>query len=152
MLVIHAALFGLAVFISPRPYGSWDPIFALILGIMFDIVNPLLSLALFLGMMLQILTTCHEGLGSLSTRTVFLKGIVFAGLAFCWPFRLILPRNMWEVRPVQPVVLTTWYPLVGWACVNSVVVAGGSAILLCVAGKSDMEPSSTAERTALLAG
>ena len=39
---------------------------------------------------------------------------------------------MWRAG-TTPVVLTQWYPWVGWACVNNAVVAIGQGILLLLA-------------------
>lgn len=152
LLTIHAFLFALAVYISPYPYEQLDIAFNVTCGMIFFVVNPLLLLALLLSFLLQARATLNDGTDSLSKEAVLLQGIMFAGLAVTWPFRLILPQNMWEVRPADPVVLTTWYPWVGWACVNSAVVAVGSAMLLFIASKSNVQPGNTAERRALLAG
>lgn len=151
LLIVHAVLFALAVYISPRPQEAMDISFNIICGMIFFVVNPLLLLALLLSFLLQARATLDDGTGSLSNQTVLFQGMVFAGLAVTWPFRLILPQNMWEVRPLNPVVLTTWYPWVGWACVNSAVVAIGSVIFLFIASKSDVQSGSAAERRALLA-
>lgn len=54
--------------------------------------------------------------------------VVFLALAILWPFRLTLPQSLWEARPVQPVVVTAWYPAVGSVCVNGIVAVGAGAL------------------------
>lgn len=148
LLMLHAFLFLLSIPVGGR---HQDTIFIIICNLNAGIANPIITIAAAVAYMLQAIATNNaQGLGALSNLSLVLQVATFLALAVLWPFRLVLPENLWEVGP-QPVLWTQWYPWVGWACVNSAAVAIGQVGVLYVGlGLGDGNPRSASERQALL--
>ena len=133
--------------------GRYDDIvFNIIRNLNAGIANPILTLLGVVAFIIQARVTWRtQELDALSELTLALQVIIFLLLAVSWPFRLILPPNMWSLGH-QPAILLEWYPWVGWACVNSAVVAIGQATVLYVACQSRHSASSSvSERQHLVA-
>ena len=148
-LVLHALLFLVSLPIGGR---SEDIIFNIIRNINADVANPIFTLLAVVAFIIQARVTWGaQESDALSKSTVVLQIIIFLLLAILWPFRLILPDNMWQSRD-QPALLLKWYPWVGWACANSAVVAIGQATVLYAAyqGRDGNSPLA-GERQHLLA-
>jgi hypothetical protein len=165
-ILVHAAVSIFLAVIAGRPTDDWDWIDRLIFGIMFFANNyiaiPLSTLAICVAFAYQAResssctrvsaggTSRAGSRGALSTRALALQGIVSLALAVAWPWRFGFPRNLseggwWFV--------TVWYPLVGWACVNSFAAAVGQVSVLYVvtrAGSDGGADSPSGERRALL--
>ena len=111
-------------------------IFNIVRNINADIVNPLLTICAATAFIIQARTTRRvpRELDMLSESTLIFQTLLFLLLAISWPFRLILPENMWASGDWKAVLLS-WYPWVGWACVNSAVFAVGQAIVLYISWK-----------------
>lgn len=147
-LVGHAGLFLLAILVAGHPYDEYDPIFNIVSFLNFVFVQPLLTLCLAARFPLQAAVPQGES-SVLSKQALLFKGVVDMVLAFCWPFRLILPENMWESPREELALLTLWYPYVGWACVNAAVSGIVSLGLLWYMEESG-QPDEVSETSPLL--
>jgi hypothetical protein len=135
--VIHIALVLLSVPFTGEPE---DFTFSLVRFVNFMIIQPTLAILLVTSYVLQAsLTSKRHDPGTLSKQTLALQGAVFLALAIAWPFRLILPTNMWTLPRFRPAVINAWYPIVGWACVNSALSAVGSAYVLYYSSQAASE-------------
>lgn len=125
--ISHVLLFILSIPVGGR---SEDVIFNIIRNINAGIINPLFTLMAVVAFFLQARVMPPAGQpNALSKWTLDLHFLTFLLLAISWPFRLILPPNMWELGS-QPALLLEWYPWVGWACVNNAILAIGQGIIL----------------------
>ncbi|KAI9826471.1 MAG: hypothetical protein M1819_007364 [Sarea resinae] len=148
--ILHVLLFILSVAAGGRPQ---DVIFNIIRNINADIINPLFTLIAAVAFFFQARVMPPVGQpNGLSKWTLGLHFFTFLLLAISWPFRLILPPNMWKLGS-KPAILLEWYPWVGWACVNNAILAIGQGIMLLLyisrAG-CDGTIRSTDERRSLL--
>jgi hypothetical protein len=163
-ILLHAAVSIFLAVIAGRPTDDW--IDQLIFGIMFFANNyiaiPISTLAIGVAFAYQARESSSRNRdpaggtsrvgsrGALSTRALALQGIVSLALAVTWPWRFGFPRNLSEGGWW---VVAVWYPLVGWACVNSFVAAVGHFFVLYVvtsAGSDDGAGRMEGERRALL--
>lgn len=150
VLILHALLFILSVVAGGRPQ---DVVFNIIRNINAGIVNPLFTLIAAVSFFFQARVMPPAGQpNALSKWTLSLHFFIFLILAICWPFRLILPPNMWKLGG-KPAILLEWYPWVGWACVNNAIMAIGQGIMLLLytsRAESDNNITFTDERQSLL--
>ena len=149
LLILHAILFLFSLRVGGRPQSL---VFLSITGINADVANPLTTISTAIAFMHQASTMwMSQGPSVLSKTTLVLQVATFLALAVSWPFRLVLPENLWHLGE-QPALLMEWYPWVGWACVNNAVVAIGQATVLYVALRLDgRSTQSASERQVLLA-
>lgn len=125
--ILHVLLIIFSVFSGGRPD---DVFFNIIRNINAAIINPLFTLTVFIAFIFQARVIPPAGQPNvLSKWTLGLQFITFLLLAISWPFRLILPPNMWELGS-KPSILLEWYPWVGWACINSGILSIGQGIML----------------------
>lgn len=131
--ILHLLLFKFALIAGGRPE---DLVFNVIRNINAVIANYLFTFIAAVGFFFQarvIMQVPAGGQGqqpnALSKWTLGLQFFTFLLLAISWPFRLILPPNMWELG-MKPALLLEWYPWVGWACVNNAIMAIGQGIML----------------------
>jgi hypothetical protein len=137
-LSLQAFLFLISFPMGPsgETYSFW-----IIAGINATIVNPISTISIAAAVMLQARTTwMASGPGALSRMSLSLQVVTFMALSILWPMRLKLPPGLGEVG-TEPGLLTEWYAYVGWACVNSVVVALGQAVVLCASIRSGGDES-----------
>jgi hypothetical protein len=165
-ILVHAAVSIFLAMVAGRPTDDWDWIDQLIFGIMFFANNyiaiPLSTLAICAAFAYQAResssrnrdsaggTSRAGSRGALSTRALPLQGIVSLALAVTWPWRFGFPGDLSEGGWW---VVAVWYPLVGWACVNSFVAAVGQFFVLYVvtsAGSDGGAGRMRGERRALL--
>ncbi|KAJ6783247.1 hypothetical protein PWT90_07493 [Aphanocladium album] len=123
--ILHVVLFLLSIPIGGRPE---DIIFNIIRNINAGIINPLFTFIAAVAVVIQARAMPDQLMGC-SHRTLGAQSLTYLILAISWPFRLILPPNMWELGP-QPALLYGWYPWVGWACVNNAILAVGQGVML----------------------
>lgn len=124
---MHLLSFIFFAAVGGRPQ---DTILNIIRNINAAIVNPIFTLLAVVAFFFQASVTWPaRDLGVLSKPTLVLQFATFLLLAVSWPFRLILPSNMWRLGS-KPAVLMEWYPWVGWACVNNAVMAIGQGAML----------------------
>ncbi|TAQ89235.1 hypothetical protein B7494_g2442 [Chlorociboria aeruginascens] len=125
--ILHVLLFIFSVVAGGRPQ---DVFFNIIRNINAAIINPLFTLIAAVAFFFQARVTPPAGQSNaLSKWTLGLHFLIFLLLAISWPFRLILPPNMWKLGS-KPAILLQWYPWVGWACVNNAILAIGQGIML----------------------
>jgi hypothetical protein len=102
-------------------------------------VNPITTISMAAAFLLQARTTwMASGPKALSRTSLALQVATFAALSIFWPMRLKLPPGLGKIS-TRPGLLTEWYAYVGWACVNSVVVALGQAVVFCASVRSGDE-------------
>ena len=125
--IAYVLLFILAIVAGGRPQ---DLVFNIIRNLNAKIANPIFTLLATVAFFFQAsITWPARDLGVLSKGTLSLQCIIYLLLAVSWPFRLILPPNMWLLGS-KPTLLMEWYPWVGWACVNNTIIAIGQGALL----------------------
>lgn len=125
--VSHVLLFILSVAVGGRPQ---DVFFNIIRNINAAIINPLVTLLVAIAFFFQVCVKPPAGQpNALSKWTFGLQFFTFLLLAISWPFRLILPPNMWKLGS-KPAILLEWYPWVGWASVNNAILSIGQGIAL----------------------
>lgn len=150
LLILHVLLFILSVAAEGRPE---DVVFNIIRNINAAVINPLFALMTIVAFFYQARVVPSAGQpNALSNRTLGLHFFTFLLLAISWPFRLILPPNMWQLGS-KPAILLEWYPWVGWACVNNAIFAiGQGMILLLYSGRMGFDGTSrfTDERRPLI--
>ncbi|KAF4633686.1 hypothetical protein G7Y89_g4418 [Cudoniella acicularis] len=131
--ILHVLLFVLSVAATVGDKGDdLFSVFNIIRNINAGIVNPLFALITAFAFFFQVKVTPPVGQPNVwSNWTLGLQSFTFLLLAILWPFRLILPPNMWQLGS-KPAILMAWYPWVGWACVNNAILAIGQGIMLCI--------------------
>lgn len=98
-------------------------------------INPLFTIATGVAYGLQASATgAPQDRTALSRMTIVLQIIVFLALAVLWPVRLRLPQNRKSDDDLPVWLVYGWYPLVGWPCVNSALIAVGQCIVLYAVG------------------
>jgi len=129
-------LLHILLFIFSAVAGAGDPgddafsFFNIVRNINAAIINPLFTLLAVIAFFFQVRVIPPADQPNVSSKwTLGLQFFTFLLLAISWPFRLILPPNMWKLG-AKPAILTEWYPWVGWACVNNAVMAVGQGVLL----------------------
>jgi len=131
LLLLHAMLF----FLYP-PFGgdANEYAFFLIAGFDYYIVNPLTTISIVIALVNQTRMTWEpQGRPALSPTTLALQAVLYLGLAIAWPYRLVLPPELWSWETISfDFIYSEWYPMVGWACVNSAVLALGQAVVFFV--------------------
>lgn len=151
LLTLHASLCIFWALLAGTPRDDWlDLPFVTIMGVNQYVINPIISIATAMAFVVQHGTTRDvEGQSALTRTTLLPHLLVFLALAVSWPFRFQVPQNL--LVQDNWWILTEWYPLVGWTCVNNAVIAFGQGILLyAMAGRSDGGVQSNREREALL--
>lgn len=123
--ILHIVLFILSVEIGGRPQ---DVVFNIIRNINARVINTLFTLITAVAVFIQARAMPDQLMGW-SQWTLGLQSFTYLILAISWPFRLILPPNMWQLGS-KPVLLLEWYPWVGWACVNNAILAIGQGMIL----------------------
>ncbi|RFU26465.1 hypothetical protein B7463_g9859, partial [Scytalidium lignicola] len=123
--ILHIVLFTLSVAIGGRPQ---DIVFNIIRNINAAVINPLFTLIAAVTVFIQARAMPDQLMGW-SQWTLGLQSFTYLILAISWPFRLILPPNMWQLGS-KPALLLEWYPWVGWACVNNAILAIGQGMIL----------------------
>lgn len=118
------------------PKGPVDDLaFNLMRNLHAVIANYVFTFLLTMSFLFQVhIMPSYGQTNALSKWTLALQSFTFLLLAISWPFRLILPPNMWE-HGLKPAVLMEWYPWVGWACVNSAIMAIGQGVLLFISSR-----------------
>jgi hypothetical protein len=113
-------------------------------------INPIITITTVVAFALQFETAqATQGWSALNGATLLPQIVVFSALAVSWPFRFKVPPNLRSEGSVW--LLTEWYPLVGWTCINNSIVAIGQAIVLyAVLGGSAGRARLGSEREALL--
>ncbi|CRG87374.1 hypothetical protein PISL3812_04391 [Talaromyces islandicus] len=125
--ILHVLLFIISI---PAGGRAQDLVFTVIININATIINPFFSLLAAAALFFQARVVPPAGQPNvLSKWTLGLQCFTFLLLAISWPFRLILPDNMWKNGP-QPALYLGWYPWVGWATVNNAILAIGQGITL----------------------
>jgi hypothetical protein len=137
----------LSVAIGGRPQ---DVVFNIIRNINAAVMNPLFTLMAAVTVYTQARSMPDQPMGW-SQWALGLQSFTYLLLAISWPFRLILPPNMWQLGS-KPALLLEWYPWVGWACVNNTILAIGQGIILflSISRVVDGKSSLTDERRSLL--
>lgn len=148
--ILHVLLFSLSVMAGGR---ADDVVFNIIRNINAGIINPFFTLIAAVAFFFQarVMTAVGQP-NALSKWTLGLHFLTFLLLATSWPFRLILPPNMWQLG-AKPAILLEWYPWVGWACVNNAVLAIGQGTMMLLYIRSmtfDGDVRITPERQHLL--
>jgi hypothetical protein len=123
--ILHIVLLTLSVAIGGRPQ---DIVFNIIRNINAAVINPLFTLIAAVTVIIQARAMPDQLMGR-SQWTLGLQSFTYLILAISWPFRLILPPNMWQLGS-KPALLLEWYPWVGWACVNNAILAIGQGMIL----------------------
>lgn len=148
--ILHIVLFTLSVPIGGRPQ---DIVFNIIRNINAAVINPLFTLIAAVSIFIQAraMPAMPDQLMGWSQWTLGLQSLTYLILAISWPFRLILPPNMWQLGS-KPALLLEWYPWVGWACVNNAILAIGQGMILflSISRVADGNSSLADERRALL--
>jgi hypothetical protein len=148
-LILHVLLFVFSIFLGGR---QLDIVFNIIRNINAGVINPLFTLIAAVSFF-QACVMLPVGEPNVSSKwTLGLQCFTFLLLAISWPFRLILPPNMWELG-AKPAILLEWFPWVGWACVNNAILAIGQGIMLLLLisrKRSDSEITLTDEHRPLL--
>ena len=148
--ILHIVLFTLSVPIGGRPQ---DIVFNIIRNINAAVINPLFTLTAAVSIFIQAraMPAMPDQLMGWSQWTLGLQSLTYLILAISWPFRLILPPNMWQLGS-KPALLLEWYPWVGWACVNNAILAIGQGMILflSISRVADGNSSLGDERRALL--
>ena len=129
LLLLHAMLF----FLYPPFGGSADDYaFFIIADFDYYIVGSLTTLSMAIALALQArMIWKYQGETALSPTTLVLQAVLCLGLAIAWPYRLVLPHNLWSWETISfEWIYSEWYPMVGWACVNSAVLALGQVVVL----------------------
>ena len=127
--VLHVSLFFLSLAAGGRPQ---DLIYNVVRNINACIINPIFSASTVVAFLLQARINGRftaEQPHALNKWTLGLQSIVYLLLAISWPFRLKVSPNMRQAGP-KPFLLMTWYPWVGWACINNAVLAIGQGLML----------------------
>ncbi|KAH8726132.1 hypothetical protein GQ44DRAFT_680393 [Phaeosphaeriaceae sp. PMI808] len=137
LLIIHASLCIFWALLAGQPRDDWlDLPFVTIMGINQYCTNPLITIATGVASALQASTASRtQGSSALDQSTVLLQAVVFLGLAVSWSFRFRVPQNLY--LRVDVWWLGVWYPLVGWTCVNSAVVAVGQGVVMYVTSRAE---------------
>ncbi|OAL43329.1 hypothetical protein IQ07DRAFT_593125 [Pyrenochaeta sp. DS3sAY3a] len=151
LLTLHASFCIFWALLAGTPRDDWlDLPFVTIMGVNQYVVNPIVSIATAMAFVVQHGTTRDvEGPSALNRTTLLPPMLVFHALAVSWPFRFQVPQNL--LLHDNWWILTVWYPLVGWTCVNNAVIAFGQVILLyAMAGRSNGGVGLDGEREALL--
>lgn len=120
------------LFIPSIPLGGYprDMVLNIVRNINARVTNTFFTLMTVVAFFYQARVVPSAGQpNALSSWTLGLQFFTFLLLAISWPFRLILPSNMWELGS-KPAILLEWYPWVGWACVNNAIFAIGQGIIL----------------------
>ncbi|EED12094.1 conserved hypothetical protein [Talaromyces stipitatus ATCC 10500] len=130
--ILHVLSFILSVVAGGRPQ---DVAFNIIRNINATVINPLFTLMAVVAFFYQVRVMPSAGHpNALSNWTLGLHFFTFLLLAISWPFRLILPPNMWQLGS-KPAILLEWYPWVGWACVNNAIFAIDQGMILLYSGR-----------------
>ncbi|KAH7399187.1 hypothetical protein DE146DRAFT_525984 [Phaeosphaeria sp. MPI-PUGE-AT-0046c] len=135
LLTVHAILsIGWALF-AGIPTQDWlDLTFVLIMSAQQYIINPVIAILTVIALGLQInMTRKLQGASALTRWTVAPQALVFLALAISWPMRFKMPRNL-SIRRDRWWWVAEWYPQVGWAGVNSVVIGFGLTVVAFYAG------------------
>ncbi|KAF2236378.1 hypothetical protein EV356DRAFT_565530 [Viridothelium virens] len=148
--ILHVLLFILSVVARGRPQ---DVFFNIIRNVNAAIINPLFTLLTAVSFFFQARVKPPAGQPNvLSKWTLGLHFFTFLLLAISWPFRMILPPNMWKLGS-KPAILLEWYPWVGWTCVNNAILAiGQGSMLLLYLNRAEPDGKNrfTDERRSLL--
>ncbi|TQV90106.1 hypothetical protein IF1G_11215 [Cordyceps javanica] len=123
--ILHAVLFLLSIPIGGR---AEDIVFNIIRNINAVFINPLFTLIATIAVFTQVRAMPNQLMGC-SHWTLGAQSFTYLILAISWPFRLILPPNMWGPGS-KPDQLLQWYRWVGWACVNNAILAIGQGVML----------------------
>jgi hypothetical protein len=133
LLLLHAVLF-----FSYPPFGNDadDYAFFIISGFDYYIVNPLTTISIAVALANQArITWKHQGgiESGLSPVTLGSQAVLYLALAIAWPYRLVLPSNLWSWETMSfEWVCEEWYPMVGWACVHNAVLGLGQGVVFFV--------------------
>ncbi|KAF7853619.1 uncharacterized protein EAF02_011924 [Botrytis sinoallii] len=129
--IFHGLFSIFYIVVGGRPE---DIVFNINRNLHVSIVNPLFIFLAVVAFYLQarIIPPVNKP-GAYSEWTLGTQLFIFMLLAVSWPFRLILPLNMWELGP-QAAIFLGWYPWVGWACINTTILTfdRGILLLLCI--------------------
>jgi hypothetical protein len=150
LLLTHASLCIFWALLAGQPRDDWlDLPFVTIMGINQYCINPIITITAIVAFSLQARTANQtRGRSSLNQMSLALQIFVFLALAVSWPFRFRVPRNLY--LRVDVWWLEVWYPLVGWTCVNSAVIAFGQIIVLYAVFRVGSGAEMGEERQALL--
>jgi len=103
---LHILLFIISVVVGGRPQ---DMFFNIIRNINAAIINPLFTVITMAAFFFQArLMSSVDQLNAWSQWKLGFQLFTFLLLATSWPFRLILPPNMWQLGS-QPALLLEWY-------------------------------------------
>lgn len=136
---------------------QWDNLaFLIIMSAQAYIANPFATVLLAVAFACQLRwTNARRKAGEvpandLSNYTLAFQSAIFLALAILWPSRLMLPRKLRGDEPWY--LIDEWYPLVGWPCVNSFVMAAGHYAVLYVVSGTDTKSTTclAVERSTLL--
>jgi hypothetical protein len=150
LLVTHASLCIFWALLAGQPRDDWlDLPFVTIMGINQYCINPVITITIIFAFVLQAQTASQiQGPSTLDLITLVLQIFIFLALAVSWPLRFRVPQNLYLRADVW--WLEAWYPLVGWACVNSAIVAVGQSIVLYAVCVAENRTVLVGERQALL--
>lgn len=105
-------------------------------------INPIITITTGVAFALQAnasLSTMDEetqSTSALNQTTLLIPAVVFTALTVSWPCRFKVDQNLSEgYRGDLWFLLETWYPLVGWTCINNAVFAVGSAVVLYIVSR-----------------
>jgi hypothetical protein len=115
---------------SPKDDGRWFS--AIFVGVHIIFINPIITMLGFASLFAQ----ARETISRPSHRALSIVGlaiqvVVFAVVALCWPLRMTIPREYWDMPLLRRWM--TWYQLVGWATIDNAVFAIVQAVLLWIA-------------------
>ncbi|KAH7082472.1 hypothetical protein FB567DRAFT_531325 [Paraphoma chrysanthemicola] len=130
LLVVHASLCIFWAILAGQPRDDWlDLQFVTIMGINQYCINPIITITTAIAFALQFeMAQASQGRSALNSTTMLPHIVVFSALAISWPFRFKVPLNLRSEGSMW--LMTEWYPLVGWTCVNTAISAIGQAAVL----------------------
>jgi heme/copper-type cytochrome/quinol oxidase subunit 2 len=106
------------------------------------IVKPILIVAALLSFVVQAYRSRpRPDPGALSTHTLAAQAVLFAVVGICWMFRFSLPPRSRSIN---------WYPLTGWATVDSVEFSVGQAALWLVVAQKRVVAAEEEETAPLI--
>lgn len=130
LLAVHAALCIFWAIVAGKPRNDWlDLPFVVIMSINYACINPLITVATGVAYWIQASAAgASQNRTALSRMTLVLQIITFSALAVLWPVRFKLPQKLKGSSSLW--LVSDWYPLVGWPCVNNALIAVGQCIVL----------------------
>lgn len=130
ILVLHAAVSLVFAFTAGKPLRQLNNIaYLVIMSANACVAVPASTVAIAIAMHCQSNAASTSNRRIISHTTLVTRCVVFLALAALWPFRLTLSRNVSRGKGIWW-SLTECYPYVGWAGVNSGLLAIGSYLTL----------------------